>query len=198
MILRQLKKTMSAVLLFSLLISLYGCGSSDPGTAPVISYESNEITLGEATLGEMIDAGYDVGIYGSDESDYALPGRTWLAEFLTAKMDDTTYAYLYVYNPEKEDLSLDQCTLNKIKIGFPYDDQNVYWADNTLVNGINFTGMNYEEVKSTMSEFDLSKETEGFSQTYEDGEFTYLFYFDEQSDTVKEVLIEDEIGKTYS
>lgn len=76
------------------------------------------------------------------------------------------------------------------------DTESSYWAeDNVLVNGVNYFGMNADDVKETMTEFKaLSEDSDYLS--YQDGKYTYRFDLDDNG-IVEEVEVEMDIDKDY-
>ena len=76
-----------------------------------------------------------------------------------------------------------------------------YWAvNNILVNGINFYGMNIEEVKAAMQEYKAPSESTYGDRTtllYKDGSYYYTIRFGENG-LVDEVQVEKTIAKSYS
>lgn len=77
-------------------------------------------------------------------------------------------------------------------------EENSYWAvNNVLVNGINFYGMNSDEVKAAMQALKAPRETSYGSLIYEDGQYSYTIRFDDNG-VVEEVEVEMTIAKSYN
>ena len=129
-----------------------------------------------------------------------MPGNSWMSDLLSAKKDGETYAYVYVYNPSKEDVTYLGATIYKASFTMNSEDAS-YWAvNNILVNGINFYGMNIEEVQAAMQEYKAPSESTYGDRTtlvYKDGSYYYTIRFGENG-LVDEVQVEKTIAKSYS
>ena len=127
-----------------------------------------------------------------------MPGKSWLSTFMTLKKDDQSYAYVYVYNPERSEVLVTSATIYKLSFSMHGEDTEAsYWAeDNVLVNGTNYFGMDADGVKETMAEFKALSE-EGDYLSYRDGKYLYRFELDENG-VVDEVEVEMDIEKSYS
>ncbi len=126
-----------------------------------------------------------------------MPGKSWLSTFMTLKKDGSSYAYLYVYNPGRDEVFVTSATIYKLSFSMHAEDtESSYWAeDNVLVNGVNYFGMNADDVKETMTEFKaLSEDSDYLS--YQDGKYTYRFDLDDNG-IVEEVEVEMDIDKDY-
>lgn len=177
---------------------LSGCG--ELGTPPVLTIDGKEITLGDSTPYSLPE-GFEFNFAGNYLPIGSMPGSSWLSDSLSAKKDGETYARLYLYNPANEDVSYLGATIYEIYFRMNSEDAS-YWAvNNILVNGINFYGMNVDEVKASMQEFKEPSEysySDGTSSLiYTDGDYNYTIRFGENG-LVDEVEVEMAIAKSYS
>ena len=117
---------------------------------------------------------------------------------MTLKKDDSSYAYLYVYNPGRDEVMVTSATIYKLSFSMHSEESEAsYWAeDNALVNGVNYFGMNADGIKETMAEFKVLSEDSNYL-SYKDGKYTYRFELDE-SGIVNKVEVEMDIDKSYS
>ncbi|MDE5679218.1 MAG: hypothetical protein K2I01_02130 [Lachnospiraceae bacterium] len=173
---------------------LSGCG--DPGTPPVLTVDGKDITLGDSTPTNLPE-GFECTFAGNYLPIGSMPGNSWMSDLLSAKKDNETYAYLYLYNPTKNEVTYLRATIYKISFRMNSEDAS-YWAvNNILVNGINFYGMNIDEVKAAMQEYKAPSESSYGDRTsliYEDGNYYYTIRFGENG-LVDEVQVEMTIPK---
>lgn len=179
-------------------VSLAGCGGSG-GTPPVLTVDEKGMTLGDATPLSFPE-GFEFTFAGNYLPIGSMPGNSWLSNLLAAKKDGETYAYIYLYNPEKEDVNYLGATIYKISFRMNSEDAS-YWAvNNILVNGINFYGMNVDEVKAAMQEYKAPSEfsyDDSVTLMYTDGDYDYTIRFGKDG-LVDEVEVEMAIGKSYT
>lgn len=178
-------------------VFLLGCGES--GTPPVLTVDGKDITIGESTPFSLPE-GFEFTLAGNYLPIGTMPGNSWMSDLLSAKKDGETYAYVYVYNPSKEEVTYLGATIYKASFSMNSEDAS-YWAvNNILVNGINFYGMNIEEVKAAMQEYKAPSESTYGDRTtllYKDGSYYYTIRFGENG-LVDEVQVEKTIAKSYS
>ena len=178
--------------------SLSACSSDSGGTAPVLTVAGQEVTLGETGANAFPLTEFEIAVPGEGVPVDKMPGKSWLSTFLTLKKDSSSYAYLYVYNPGKDEVFVTSATIYKISFQMHSEDEEAsYWAeDNVLVNGVNYFGMDAGAVKETMTEYKaLSEESDYLS--YRDGKYVYSFHLDE-SGIVEKIDVEMDIDKNYS
>lgn len=178
-------------------VCLIGCG--EPGTPPVLTVDGKDITLGDSTPFNLPE-GFEFTFAGNYLPIGSMPGNSWMSDLLSAKKEGETYAYLYLYNPAKESVTYLGATIYKVSFRMNSEDAS-YWAvNNILVNGINFYGMNIDEVKTAMQEFKAPSESSYGDRTsliYRDGSYYYTIRFGENG-LVDEVQVEMTISKSYS
>lgn len=190
------KKFAGIILAAAMAMALSGCSSK--GTAPVLTVDGKEVTLGETKGSVFPLTEFAMEIPGQGTPMGMMPGKSWLSTFMTLKKDGKSYAYLYVYNPDRSEVLVTSATIYKVTFSMHSEETEAsFWAeDNILVNGVDYSGMDAEAVKDTMAEYKaLSEESEYLS--YRDGKYLYRFDLDENG-IVEEVEVEMEIDKSYS
>lgn len=191
-----MKRTiLSILLIFTMLFSITGC-SSDKGTPPVLSVDGMELTLGECTPSSFSSQDFEIGVPGGGVPLGEMPGNSWLSSFLTARKNGESYAYLYVYNPGKEDVYYLGATIYKVTFTMNSEEADYWTTSNIVFNGINLYGMDSAAVKEAMSEYKLNSEGDSGSLYYVDGKYNYSISFDNNG-LVEEVNIEMDIPKSY-
>lgn len=179
-------------------VSLAGCGESG-GTPPVLTVDEKDMTLGDATPFSFPE-GFEFTFAGNYLPIGSMPGNSWMSDLLVAKKDGETYAYIYLYNPKKEDVNYLGATIYEISFRMNSEDAS-YWAvNNILVNGINFYGMNVDEVKAAMQEYKAPSEfsyDDSATLMYTDGDYDYTIRFGKDG-LVDEVKVEMAIEKSYT
>lgn len=192
---KRIQKVLLPVLMAFLVLTCTGCGET--GTPPLLTVGGVEITLGESTMGALEKEGFEMSVPGGGLLIGKMEARSYLTSLISAKKDNETHAYLYIYNPTLEEKFYGSCVIYQLKFTMNSEEKS-YWAkDNVLVNGINFFGMDSAAVKEAMSAYKLARETDNGSLRYEDGDFKYYFYFDEATKVVSEVTVEMDIPNGY-
>ncbi len=185
------------IALLSMTAFCAGC-SERGGTPPVLTIGDTEITLGESSPGHLLSQDFEVAFAGNYMPIGNMPANSWLSDLLVAKKDQKNYAYLYIYNPEKKETPYLNATLYKVSFKIHSKEED-YWAENnTLVNGIDFSGMDSPAVKEAMADYKLANETDSGSLRFEDGSYKYFISFSEETGVVEEVGVEMAIAKSYS
>ena len=194
---KHMKKRFAGIILAAALVMSLSACSSGGGTAPVLTVAGKEVTLGETGAGVFSLTEFEMAIPGEGTPIGMMPGKSWLSTFMTLRKDGSSYAYLYVYNPGRDDVAVTSATIYKVTFSMHGDDtESSYWAeDNVLVNGTDYFGMDAEGIKETMSEFKALTEDSDYL-SYKDGKYTYRFDLDE-SGVVEEVEVEMDIDKDY-
>lgn len=193
---RMKKRVAGLILAAAMALSLCACSSG--GTAPVLTVAGKEVTLGDTGGGVFPLTEFEMAVPGEGVPMDKMPGNSWLSTFLTLKKDGSSYAYLYVYNPGRDEVWVTSATIYKISFNMHSEEEEAsYWAeDNALVNGVNYFGMDAEAVKETMAEYKALSE-EGDYLSYRDGKYVYRFEFG-QNGVVEKVEVEMDIDKSYS
>ena len=187
------KYLLTAILILSVLMTVTGC--SGGGTAPVLTLGEKEVALGDCTPGNFDSVDLEIGVPGGGIPIGNIPGNSWLSGFLTAGKDYNTYAYLYVYNPDRDEVPYFMSKVYKVDLHFDSEDQT-FWEDGSiLVNGINFSGMDVSAVKEALADYKL-KTDDADHLFYKDGKYSYSIDFGEDG-TITEVTLEEEISKSY-
>ena len=188
------KYLLTTILILSVLMTVTAC--SGGGTAPVLTLGEKEVALGDCTPGNFDSAGLEIGVPGGGIPIGNIPGNSWLSSFLTAGNESGSYAYLYVYNPDRDEVPYFMAKVYQVELHFDSKDQT-FWEDGSiLINGINFCGMDTAAVKEAMADF-KPKVDEADHLFYRDGKYSYSFDFGEDG-TVTEVTLEEKISKSYT
>lgn len=190
---KHLKRKIAGILLAAAMaLSMTAC--SFGGTKPVLTVAGKEVILGETDA--SVFTGFQITLPGGGAATDDLPGMSWMTSFLCLEKGKKEYAYLYVYNPKRQSVRANSARI--YKVAFTMNGlYSSYWAeDNVLVNGIDFFGMNMDEVKEVMSEYKLSSEYERLL-FYKDGKYSYTFKFTGEG-IVDEVEVEMKIDKSYN
>lgn len=187
-----------ASMLVFLLLPAAGCSLiAGGGTPPVLTVDEIDITIGESRPCDLTSEGFETSFAGNYMVIGELPGNSWLSNFMVAEKDNSNYAYLYVYNPDRESKAYGFATIYKVTFCMNSEEKD-YWAENNiLVNGMDFHEMTSDEVKEAMKDYKLAHETDFGALRYEDGEYKYIFYFDEETGVVEEIDVELVIPKSY-
>lgn len=166
------------------------------GTPPILTIEGTELTLGISSPNDLYGQDFEFSLPNQYTFYNMMPANSWSYESLPVVKNDEMYAWFYVYNPTREEVYCTGATLYKIDFEM-YSGEDSIWTENTiLVNGINFYGMNKDEVKAAMQEYKDPKETSYGDLAYNDGKYSYYIYFDDNG-LVKEVSVEMTFPKSY-
>ncbi|MCI9282560.1 MAG: hypothetical protein HFG56_04640 [Lachnospiraceae bacterium] len=194
---RQMKKGLTRLILATMMtLSLCAC-SSGGGTAPILTVAGKEVILGDTGANVFPLTEFEMTIPGEGLPIGKMPGKSWLSTFMSLKKDGSSYAYLYVYNPGREEEVVTFATIYKLSFTMHTEDsESSHWAeDNVLVNGVNYFGMDANGVKETMTQFKALSEDDDYL-SYKDGKYTYRFDLDDNG-IVEEVEVEMKIDKSY-
>lgn len=192
---KDMKKCIvSMCLLIAVIFSMTGC--SGGGTPPVLTVDGTDITIGESRPFDLPE-GFETSFAGNVIAIGEMPGNSWLSDLMVAEKDNVNYAYLYLYNPDRDSKSYNLANIYKVTFHM-HSEEESYWAeDNILINGMDFYGMNSDEVKEQMKDYKLANETDFGSLRFEDGSYKYFFSFDEATGVVDEITVEMTIRKNY-
>lgn len=192
---KRMKRNIAGILLaVTLALTVTACSSG--GTAPVLTIAGKEVTLGETKGSVFPLTEFEMTLPGGGVLLEEMPAKSWLSGFMVLKKEDTQYAYVYVYNPERDSVPAASATICEITFHM-HSEEAAYWAeDNVLVNGIDFSGMDVEAVKEAMSDYKLSTDENNYL-FYKDGKYIYHFTFDGDG-IVDEVDVQMTIDKSYN
>lgn len=172
-------------------------GCAGFGTPPIVTIQGVELEIGEATPNTLIKQVEDIKLtdtYGNPAIGQ-LPARSWLQDRVMLVSDTTKFGRCSLYNPSSEQKFMSVSNIYRIDIEMPTEDEK--WAEGTLINGIDFSGMDKEAVQSSMSNFKL-RETEYGSYVYNDGDYRYIFRFNDDTGLVSEISVYKDIAKSYN
>jgi len=108
--------------------------------------------------------------------------------------DDERYGYFYIYNPERVETSCLNATIYQVSFYIHSEEYADWTKNNILVNGINFYGMNIDDVKAAMAP--LTTSSSGPYLVFNDGDYTYLITLGADG-LVEEVEIELNFSKSF-
>ena len=160
-----------------------GCGKGGEspaleGTPPKIELDGYTLTLGQTTLQEVLDAGFEkverLGFADETIAPYTFSSDLY---YLARAGEDgqlVEYAGWGLCNTTGKTQATEACTLC-----------SVYWQlavggeplpGKLLINGLDFQGLAAEDVRQTLSEMEVVRD-QGGSLALRDGSFTYQFSF---------------------
>lgn len=191
-------KKLILITVLTISIALLGTGcSKDSGTPPVLSVDGIDITLGQSRPYDLTSQGFETSFSGKYLAIGELPARSWLSMPMVVSKDDQNYAYVNIYNPDKESKLYGLSTIHEMEFSMHSED-NQYWTENNiLVNGINFFGMDSASVKEQMTGYKPPRETEYDSIIYDDGDYHYIFSFHKETGILEKINVEMDIAKSY-
>lgn len=173
--------------MISLLIFASGCSMAQ-GDVPILTVAGQDIVLGMNKPNDLEDFKF------SDPHHMLLPGQldpyTYAYSSIPAYCDDIQYADLYIYNPTNKAAYYVNCYLYKISFYMKTEKHSQWAEDNILVSGIDFCGMNADEVKEAMQKYKLVSEQDDGTLQYKDGDYTYVINFQEDNGLVEKVTVE--------
>lgn len=165
------------------LCALTGCGKGGTppaleGTPPKIEVAGCTLTLGQSTLQEALDAGFEkverLGFEGETIAPYTFSSDLYYLARAGEDGQPVEYGGWGLCNTTGETQATEACTLC-----------SVYWQlavageplpGKLLVNGLDFQGLAAEDVRQTLSEMEVVRD-QGGALALRDGSFTYQFSF---------------------
>lgn len=167
-----------------LLIGMLFLTSCSIGKKAVLTYDGVfELEVGKTKLAEVLGAGFE------DRYPHVakpqLDGRSW--DYFYVVKDNLTYGDFYVANRSSGKVDFQEGVVFRVKID--YDDSE-YAAGEILINGVDYEGYTRDQIKEAMSWARLDLDADSFL-SYVDGRFEYTFWFEEGSEIVSSVSIDD-------
>lgn len=182
------------IILIPVFLLLY---EKNQGTPPVLTVDGMELTLGISSPDDLYSQDFEFSLPNQFTLYNMMPAYSWGYEYIPAVKDEELYAQFYVYNPNKDEVYCTGAAIYQIDFEM-YSGEDSYWTQNNiLVNGINFYGMNIDEVKTAMQAYKKPKESSSGDLRYKDGKYSYYIYFDSNG-LVEEVSVEMDIPKDYT
>lgn len=160
--LRKIKNKVLFILVLTVTLVLFlGCAGSAPGDRlkeikPVsVTVEGVEFKVGESKLGDIIDGGLSVSPdlnFQSGIDGLQLEKMKYYLAYINK--DGYNLGMINFVNNTKESKNYTDCIISQYTMKFTNktSESKQYKHDNILVDGINFNGMNIDDVKKVMSE----------------------------------------------
>ena len=160
------------------------------GKQPVLTCDDYEVKLGKATVAELKEAGFTNRYSHIDEE--MIDSMSW--ETFYAMKGDEAYGDMLAGNKKSSRIEFDKGVIFEIVL--TYDDPD-YSMGEVLVNGVNFEGYTREKIKEAMGDAKITLDSDTYL-VFESGGGEYTFNFDEGSETVKRIRVNDGTEKEYS
>ena len=152
------------------------------GKTPVLTYDGSfQLKVGRTTVGDALKAGFT----GNDSLPNSVVGGK--VESLYAYKDGIYYGAMRVANKTASPIKFENGVVYEVVI--VYNDPSITVGE-ILINGVNYENYTREQVKEAMGTDNRPQEGEG-GLVYEIGKYKYTFRFDDDSETVTSILIND-------
>lgn len=177
---RNAKKLYLGFLLAGMLL-LTGCPI---GKKVVLTYDGTlELELGKTKIAKVMEAGF-TDLYSYSKKSQ-INSNSW--ENFYAMKGDVTYGTMYAGNLSSGKVDFEEGKVFRVVID--YQDPN-YVTGEILINGVNYYGYNRAQIKEAMSGAEMTLDHETYL-CFEDGKFEYTFQFEEGSEAVSTISIDD-------
>ena len=158
-----------------------GCSG---GKKVVLTYDKTcELELGKTRIADITASGF------TDQHSYSgkaqIDSSSW--ENFYAMKDDMTYGTMYAANRSSKKVDFEEGEVFRVVIDYRDPD---YDTGEILVNGVNYNGYTRDQIKEAMSGAKMTLDHETYLN-FEDGKFEYTFQFDDDSETVSSISIDD-------
>lgn len=154
------------------------------GKKTVLTYDGTfELELGKTRVAEVMEAGF-TDRYSYDKKSQ-IDSSSW--ENFYAMKNDVTYGTMYAGNKSSQKVNFEEGKVFRVVIDYRDPD---YVTGEILINGVNYAGYTREQIKEAMSGAKMTLDNETYL-SFEDGKFEYTFQFDEGSETVCTISIDD-------
>ena len=163
------------------MLLLTGCSF---GKKVVLTYDGSfELELGKTKVGAALDAGF------TDELAYdaksTIGSSSW--ENFYAMKGDLTYGTMYAANKSSSEVDFEEGKVFRVVIDYRDPD---YATGEILINGVNYEGYTRDQIKEAMSDAKMTLDGDTYL-SYDYGKFEYTFAFDEDSEAVSSISIDD-------
>lgn len=177
----RIRKNICLGFLLAGMLLLTGCSV---GKKTVLTLDGSfELELGKTKIAEVTEAGF------TDRYSYdgkaQIDASSW--ENFYAMKGDVSYGTMYAGNKSSQKVDFEQGKVFRVVID--YQDPE-YAAGDILINGVNYDGYTRDQIKEAMSGAEMTLDSETYL-SFEDGKFEYTFRFEEGSETVSGVSIDD-------
>ena len=177
----QISKKVCLGLLLAGMLLLTGCSF---GKKVVLTYDGTfELELGKTKVAELLEAGF-TDRYSYDKKAQ-IDSSSW--QNFYAMKEDVTYGTMYAGNKSSQKVKFEQGKVFRVVIDYRDPD---YVTGEILINGVNYAGYTREQIKEAMNGAEMTLDSETYL-CFEDGKFEYTFQFDEGSETVSSISIDD-------
>ena len=158
-----------------------GCAG---GKKVVLTYDRTcEVELGKTKLADIMASGF------TDQHSYSgkaqIESSSW--ENFYAMKDEVTYGTMYAANKSSKKVDFQEGEVFRVVIDYQDPD---YDTGEILINGVNYDGYTRDQIKEAMSKAKMTLDSETYLN-FEDGKFEYTFKFDEDSEAVSTISIDD-------
>ncbi|MCI9143759.1 MAG: hypothetical protein HFH87_14295 [Lachnospiraceae bacterium] len=177
----QISKKCCLGFLLAGMLLLTGCSF---GKKVVLTYDGTfELELGKTKVAELLEAGF-TDRYSYDKKSQ-IDSSSW--QNFYAMKEDVTYGTMYAGNKSSQKVKFEQGKVFRVVIDYRDPD---YVTGEILINGVNYAGYTREQIKEAMNGAEMTLDSETYL-CFEDGKFEYTFQFDEGSETVSSISIDD-------
>lgn len=158
--------------------------SCSGGKKVVLTYDGTcELELGKTRMADIMEAGFTNQYTHVEKAQ--IDSRSW--EDFYAMKDDMTYGTMYAANRSSKKVDFEEGEVFRVVIDYRDPD---YDTGEILINGVNYNGYTRDQIKEAMSGAKMTLDHETYLD-FEDGKFEYTFQFDEDSETVSSISIDD-------
>jgi len=186
----MLKKKRSILLCILCVLSVLLTACSLGGEKVVVTCDGYEIKLGKTTVADLKEAGF-TNLYSRSEEE-KIDSMSW--ENFYAIKDDISYGTMLAGNKGASQIEFDKGVIFEISLS--YDDPESPIGE-VLVNGVNFEGYTREQIKEAMGDAKITLDSDRFLD-FESGSCKYTFSFDNGSEILTGLWVNDGTEKEYS
>ena len=177
----RITKKLFFVFLLAGMFFLTGCSL---GKKVVLTYDGTfELELGKTKVGAAMEAGF------TDQYSYSaksqIDSSSW--ENFYAMKGDVTYGTMYAANKSSKKVDFEEGKVFRVVIDYRNPD---YVTGEVLINGVNYDGYTRDQIKEAMSGANMTLDSDTYL-SFKDGKFEYTFQFDEDSEAVSSISIDD-------
>lgn len=177
----RIKEKLSVGFLLTGMLFLTSCSI---GKKTVLTYDGTlELELGKTKIATVVEAGF-TDKYSYDGKSQ-IDSSSW--ENFYAMKGDVTYGTMYAANRSSRKVDFEQGEVFRVVID--YDDPD-YVTGEILINGVNYEGYTRDQIKEAMTGAKMTLDSDTYL-SFEDGKFEYTFRFEEGSETVSGISIDD-------
>lgn len=177
----RIKEKISVGFLLTGMLFLTSCSI---GKKTVLTYDGTlELELGKTKIATVVEAGF-TDKYSYDGKSQ-IDSSSW--ENFYAMKGDVTYGTMYAANRSSRKVDFEQGEVFRVVID--YDDPD-YVTGEILINGVNYEGYTRDQIKEAMTGAKMTLDSDTYL-SFEDGKFEYTFRFEEGSETVSGISIDD-------